>query len=409
MKWIALDLGSTHTKCAAIADGVCAATLTAPTPGNRSTAPGRYEVDMEAYFGQILSLLQAVDMDGASGLLLSTQMHGYVLSDAAFRPLSPYVSWQDRLAAPLLPAFAAQLGPNATAPSGVPLKANLALSMLMARRQAGEALPAGALFHTLGGYVLGRLSGAHVCHMTNAAPTGLADVRAGGWNAPLIQAAGLASLRFGRIETRLRPVGMYRNLPLYPDLGDQQVCAYGARLLPDTSLHISIGTAGLIGVVTEAWGEGPYENRPWLEAGRFLRTVSGLPGGRLLRRLHTRIQETVEAVTGTKADDARVWDWLCRIPDQAEAAHPQDPLACLALPPEAAVHSVYEAMAQAYAEAAQSLGFPLRHLAFSGGGAARNTALRTAMERGIGVPGTRQTYDVMDGMATLAKKLEEHA
>ena len=44
------------------------------------------------------ALLRWAGLREADGLLLSTQMHGYVLSDADFRPISPYVTWQDRLA-----------------------------------------------------------------------------------------------------------------------------------------------------------------------------------------------------------------------------------------------------------------------------------------------------------------------
>jgi len=191
MRYLALDLGSTYTKAALMADGTALRQISLPTPGPAHTEDGRYEIDAEAYWAQVKSLLEDLHRDGASALLMSTQMHGCVLTDDAFRPMTPYISWRDGLGAASLPVIRDRLGEDTVLPSGLKLKGSLALCALLARVLRGEALPARARLCTLGGYMIGRMTGRHVCHMTNAAPTGLADVRGGCWNLPLLERAGL--------------------------------------------------------------------------------------------------------------------------------------------------------------------------------------------------------------------------
>ena len=171
-----------------------------PTPMPKDTTGLRFEIDAEAYFRQVQTALEYYLPQKPGALLLSTQMHGCVLTDAAFQPLTPYISWRDGMGQNRLEDICTLVGKDATAPSGVPLKGNLALCALLSRRMSGDALPVRARFCTLGGYVIGRLTGEHVCHMTNAAPTGLVDVQNKRWNQPLLLRAGLAHITAGPIR-----------------------------------------------------------------------------------------------------------------------------------------------------------------------------------------------------------------
>lgn len=369
MKWIALDLGSTHTKCSVIDSNygvIRKAQLR--TPPNESSIRTRYEMDAEAYYQLAYQLLSEALAPDIAGVVLSTQMHGYVLTDANFLPVSSFVSWQDRAAwepnasgQAHLETLRAKLPPNALQSAGVPLKANLAMSMLYARMEMGEVIPAGTLFHTLGGYIIGRLTGKHVCHCTNASPTGMYNARTGDWDRSLIHKAGLHMLRFGKVINAYSIAGMWRNagrsIPIMPDIGDHQVCVFSADLPAETGLHINIGTAGLIGLVTRKWSIGAYELRPWLTFGTYVQTVSGLPGGKHIDALET---------------------------------------------------NAYKQIAQQYNEAIRSLGRRVDAVGFSGGCALHNTRLREEILNGIGVPQCRIVQsDVMVGMQRLTKMAEQ--
>jgi len=349
----------------------------------------------------VQSMLEQLREPAVSTLLLSTQMHGCVLTNHDFQPLSPYFSWRDGLGAARLPAIRRLLPEDAVAPSGVPLKGNLALCALLARRLLGESLPINARLCTLGGYIIGRLTGEYVCHMTNAAPTGLADVRGGCWNRALLDKAGL-NLQLPRLVTTLEPVGDWKGIAVYPDLGDQQVCAAGAGLSPGDSLHISIGTAGLIGSLTPKWTSGVYENRPWLTPGLYLRTISGLPGGREMAGLAHLLLELVQRL-GSSTSEAQVWAFLAGcLPHAAPPEHPWQRLTCS---PEEWVACLYHDIAAAYAQAAARLELPLRKVAFSGGCAAKNPALRSALCHAFSCDDPCIDHHAMRGLAAIASSL----
>lgn len=396
MAYIALDLGSTYTKIALINRSDVRKEQRLPTPPRQGNDPDRYEIDAELYFSQILNLLEAFSADGVQGILLSTQMHGWVLTDETFHPLTPYVSWQDRIGAKHLAEIHQLLTAEDVVPSGVPLKANLALCSLWGRLQEGFILPPKARLCTLGGYLIGRLTKRHACHMTNAAPTGLVDVQNGSWNHPLLQKAGLEGLILPEIIANLQPVGLWRSIPVYPDLGDQQTCAAGAALEIDRCLHVSIGTAGLIGLLTQEWGSGKYENRPWIQPGWYLRTVSGLPGGRDLAAMK---DELAAALPATVPEDD-VWQLMSTL----NADHL--PAAACRLDQ---ISAFYQSISLRYRQAGDQMERSIDKLTFSGGAAAKNPELRRklaqAFDSAAFIP---VDHDVMLGFQTIIAQLEEY-
>lgn len=381
MRMIALDLGSTFTKAALLTAGMVQEERQIPTPAALLKDHDRYEIDAEVYYRQVVSLIdEYVDDMPIDGILISTQMHGYVLTDATMQPVTPYVSWQDKLGAKHLPIIREFLVDEDVYPSGVPLKGNLAVCSLLARRAEGEEIPEGAYFHTLGGYIIARLTGSHVCHITNAAPTGLADIQRDCWNEILLKRTGLFMLRMPEIVNSIKSVGLYRGIKVYPDIGDQQVCAFGADLKVEHSLHVNVGTAGLLGALCQEFKVDRCESRPWLENGCYLRTVSGLLGGR-------HIQALRETYSG---NDDEVWPLLTQHPD----AH---------------ANAVYQEVAENYREAAERMDFSVGELCYTGGCVLKNPALRRKIEESFVLFGDSCTKsaDIWKGMLRLADKIEE--
>ncbi len=378
MAYIGLDLGSSYTKAAWLEEGRVLWETRVRVPA-AINAPPRYEIDAEVYYRHVMAVLRPMMAEAAAeGILLSTQMHGFVLTDARFQPLTPYVSWQDGLGQACLAQIRTLLDEADVRPSGVPLKGNLALCALLARCMQGFSLPRGALFHTLGGYIIARLTGRHVCHVTNAAPTGLCDVQGGCWNEALLQKTGLNMLRMPELVLAMTPVAAYRGVPVYPDLGDQQVCAFGARLEEEHSLHVNVGTAGLLGAVCRGFLLNGCESRPYLQSGCYLRTVSGLMGGR-------QVEAMRQTLSGTKAE---VWRMMTEAPIPA-------------------VQALYRQMADEYAQAAERMRVEVRSLRYSGGCAAKNPALRACIEKRFALPvGEKMAvYDIWQGMLRLIEGL----
>jgi sugar (pentulose or hexulose) kinase len=392
VRFLALDLGSSYTKCFVLEDGKCLENVQHPAAPVLQTIPTRFEVDAQAYYENVLSLLHDMCSLSTQGILLSTQMHGFVLTDERFHPITPYVSWQDRACTEISPAgeswretLLKQLNLSAFADSGVPLKESLALCNLFARMKTGLSIPDGTRLCTLGGYIIGRLTGRHVCHISNAGPLGLMDMKRGRWNESVITSAGMERLKLPELLTSLDPCGeavlLGRRMALYPDIGDQQVCTLGASIEPETGLHVNIGTAGLIGTVCEKWRDGSFENRTWFLPGHYLRTVSGLPGGRDIQK--------VEAFLARRdgLEEAVAWERMCAA--RCDAPPPirwdmADTEATLAALParytlEETACSFYREMAVRYALAANGMMDAVTSIRFSGGCALKNPALRRAI------------------------------
>ncbi|MDO5378260.1 MAG: FGGY family carbohydrate kinase, partial [Clostridia bacterium] len=99
MVYIAIDIGSTYIK-SSLLDPACGQiserNRAEVAPRIRQENSLRFEVDM----GEILSAVRGI-LDGyaaggqkIAGILLSTQMHGFVYTDPQ-HPEGRYVSWQD--------------------------------------------------------------------------------------------------------------------------------------------------------------------------------------------------------------------------------------------------------------------------------------------------------------------------
>lgn len=382
MSFIAVDMGSSFTKIALLNTNGVVAEKQEPTPPPLPSGNGRFEIDADMYFQQVIALIDSfADTPDVEGLLFSTQMHGYVLTDTHFSPMTPYISWQDQRGTLHLEKIGQTFSATDVALSGVPLKGNLALCSLLARMDDGFVIPQDTLFHTLGGYIIARLTGRHSCHITNAAPTGLADIQQHTWNAALLPKARLAQLTMPELICSLTPVGQYRGIPVYPDIGDQQVCAYGAELQPECSLHVNIGTAGLLGAVCQAFDVDGFESRPWLEESHYLRTVSGLLGGR----------HVAAARATLNYDDEQAWKIMTTNPP----AH---------------VLKLYEEMADQYYDKAITMRLNVTSLRYSGGCALKNPALRACIEKRFHLPigQTAANNDIWKGMQAIVQTIQKN-
>lgn len=398
MRYIALDMGSSFTKVAALdMDALRVGDIrTLPTPPNMAARSNLYEIDMKTYFAQIKCMLDGM-LDAypdARGILISTQMHGYVLTDARFRLVAPYVSWRDRAfderveeGISYLESLSRRMDEHMMYFSGTPLKGNLSAVNLSARIRLGQRFDEKTLFHTLGGYVLARLGGEYVCHITNAAPSGLVCLPRGKWDDKLITQFGLRGFCFPRITTQFEPCGIYkyrsRTIELYPDIADHQACVAGCFTRPGTDLNINIGTAGLTGVIRRGFTRGQFETRPFFD-GLYLYTVTNLPGGRHLEALAKCLCQT------GRIDGCDVWsfmagcfpgpsvglNWQKRMDEEDYICPPSMEL-------EPFVQSVFAHIAAEYGAAAARLGSVPKRLTFSGGCVQRNAALRAHMIKAL--------------------------
>ncbi|MET4640193.1 FGGY family carbohydrate kinase [Mycetocola sp. 2940] len=309
---LVVDLGSTSIK-AAVVDPVGQLIPIGQRQAPPSYAPaGRHESDPLVFLTAVEELMEAAlrVAPDLRAVAFSTQMHGALLTDEQDVPVSPFLSWQDERAAQpdssgvsALERVGRSLPPHVLRSLGVPLRVGLG-GFTLAAWFAEHPKPEAQRIHTLGSFILSRLTGVHATHITNAAPLGLVDLGRSAWCQDVVAALDLSGFSLPTIVGDFRPVAFSRfggvDLEFYPDLGDHQASLLGSGLT-EGDLAISLGTAGIAARIGSAPCGEPVEVRPFL-AGTQLHVRSRLPGGKAAR-------EFADQVTGTPtpADEAEFW------------------------------------------------------------------------------------------------------
>jgi sugar (pentulose or hexulose) kinase len=410
MRYLGLDIGSSFFKGAVLDPD--AGTLShisredAPLPVG-GLDPAFREFDAEAVLERVRVLLERLHATApdAAGVLMCSQLHGVLLCDVAARPLSRFISWQDQRALQSLGGAGTtceeeidrlvgetdrrELG-NERVP-GMPLN-NL---YWMKRRGMLPEPPAGRpLVATLPYFIAARLGGGElVADVTNAYGLGALDIRTLDWHRSVIERLGLDGLRWPRVVPQGSVVGEWRAggkaLPIYAPVGDYH-CAQAGALLEADELSVNISTGSAVARMADGAETGDFQTRPWFD-GRYLKTITHIPGGRALHSL-VRLFSELAAAQGVTLDDP--WPYIVSQAARADGGGLQiDPAfyassmgrcgAARDLREENMTvghvfHAAFAGMADNYAKAAERLA-PQRdwkRVVFSGGVARKTDVLR---------------------------------
>jgi sugar (pentulose or hexulose) kinase len=296
MYFIAVDAGSSYVKTALFnleTNDIVEKVKFASPHKNYNMNERIFEIDGEVFFSVVKESIDDLcrRYAGIEGILFSTQMHGCVL-EGKKSGQTVYISWQDSRCLCKMPCseksyleHLTELFPLETMRStGVEIKPALALCNLYALKSEKEvSFDEGDWeLYTLGSWFIRRLTGKNTCHITNAAPTGMADAINGIWRWDIIKKAGLSGIKFPEISDDLKACGEYRYgsclIPVYPDVGDQQVSVLGCGATTG-DVVANIGTAGQIVLISSEFISGPYEIRPYFE-GLYNYVISRMPAGR---------------------------------------------------------------------------------------------------------------------------------
>ena len=321
MKIIALDIGSSFLKSAVLdteANTLVHKTRT-PTPARLANEDAAcFELDADLLYQGVIGLVddQIEKEPEVKGILFSTQMHGFVLTRGE-TAITPYVSWQDtraerpKLGGSDLEKLQGLLGQEAISSMGTRYKAGIAACSLYSYLKDHTLDLSDAMFHTLGSYLIYRMSGGkrHACHLTSAASTGFANAPKRCWNQRTIDMVGAGALSFPEIVCETEPLGDYRGVPLFADIGDHQASVYGSVDQIEniaTSVVITLGTGGILCAPVKGYVKADMEVRPFFE-GSSLMTITRQPGGRAMDVVIDFYADILEKITGQKVDKKDIW------------------------------------------------------------------------------------------------------
>ncbi len=257
--------------------------------------------------------------DKIEGIFFSTQMHGFILMDEQNNCITNYITWQDERSTEkmensdktYLDFIKKSLDAQDVKKSGTHIKPSLGMCNLyhwLNNNKPDQPL----WFCTLGDYLIVKLTGEKpVCHITNAASTGMVDIEMGDWNKDIIQKLGFGNIMFPEIIHENTVCGVYKTMGskirLYPAVADHQAAMYGSLLTPEKDIAINIGTGSQICIVSEQPIFGEYELRPFFE-GNYLKTICHIPAGRALNVLIDFISDIGSKIYGIEMADNAIWE-----------------------------------------------------------------------------------------------------
>jgi sugar (pentulose or hexulose) kinase len=322
MYTIGIDIGSTFIKAAVfdIEKKCCISNSSIPFPSRvKQDYPECFQVPAEEILSIVKTLIdQAVKIKPLDYILFSTQMHGFIYEAENSCQAPVYVSWQDSYCtlpvldgdATALKALSELLSHGELNPSGISLKPSLGLCNLYARINSKlSPVPTSGELFTLGSWIIHKLTGRNICHITNAAPLGLTDITRNSWNKGLIATLGFQQIKLPEIAAEdFEVCGYYNGIAVLPDYGDQQVSILGSQPSPGDVL-VNIATAGQVSINTECFNPGYYEVRPFFQS-TYINTISNLPSGRNLAVLASFLRMAVEIFADKAVDDAYIYNKL---------------------------------------------------------------------------------------------------
>lgn len=320
--FLGIDIGSTFLKCALLSAENHSVSFVRSVP-----SPQRIPSEDPKYFvydaGQFVCIIRkliawAVEACGGDiGVVMSTQMHGFVAEEK-------YFSWQDSRCLASMDGGISYLDYMKNAVSqaemqncGVYFKPSLGVCNLFAKLHTECRSGDGLEVFTLGSYILHSLCGENCCHITNAAPFGFVDIERGEWRRDLFAKFDLSGLRLPRIvRDDYAPCGRCvvggATVAFYPDYGDQQVSVLGSGANRGEAI-INIATASQLIVFSDAPEYGDYEVRPYFD-GAHIKVLSNMPGGRGLQVLVEFVKDIARKICGRDADDETVFSYICYLP-----------------------------------------------------------------------------------------------
>lgn len=321
MKVIGIDIGSSYLKVSLIdmENGEIIKKNKSPAPKCFGTDK-RFEIKVYDYvqFARDVIDEYASTYDDLSGVLLATQMHGFVYSTSEDVQMDRYISWQDMRCLEekedgqtYLAYLQELISEVDMEPCGVMLKPSLGSCNLFTMLAQNPDIPVNGRLYTIGSYIIEKLTGCNVCHPSNAAPLGILNVRDMRWEQKILEKLGFSEMSLPKLASDdYQPCGIYSvnglNIPIFPDYGDQQVAILGCMPQKGDGV-VNIATACQVSVITDQFISGEYELRPYFE-GTLLNTISNMPAGRGLDVLIEFMKEIVYRFTGTVLSTAKAWE-----------------------------------------------------------------------------------------------------
>ena len=320
---IGLDLGSSFIKGAVLdLDALAIRHVErVPFPGPiGGLDPGFREFDPTRVVDATRALLERLLQyaPDAAGIVMCGQLHGMVLADERGNAVSNAINWQDQRALQPYPGgdgsyldeIERRLGAEDRRRLGNEARPGVPLCYLFWLACHGRLPDRPAVAAGIPDFVVANLCGSTPrTDVTHAHGHGALDVETLDWHRAAIERLALAGVRWPGIVPQGSVVGEVpvgsRRLPIFAPVGDYQCSQVGA-FLDDGELSVNVSTGSAVIRLARGCEFGDFQTRPYFD-GRYLSTITHIPGGRALNALVRLLGELAEA-QGQRLRDP--WDYI---------------------------------------------------------------------------------------------------
>ncbi len=320
MNIIAIDCGASFIKGACFEEGVMVKTIERQAPEVHGDEDVLEVIQVPSLIAMVQDMIsELIGEHTEVSLCISNEMHGFLLAYADGTPYTDYISWQKEYGAIELDGEVSVeiLKKHCRAEdilqTGMPIRGGLPSSNLLYLSRSGYIDKANEdlYFYTLGDYILRMISGKEIyCHPTNAAATGLFDLRTGNWNMNMLQFVCGDKVVFPKIGEKGCECDFQGcKVHILPAIGDQQGALLGAGLLGEHAVSFNLGTGAQVSkLVQKPECSTEYQIRPYF-GGMYLKTLPHLPSGRAMN-VYIRFIQSIYRSVNIELSENQIWDIL---------------------------------------------------------------------------------------------------
>jgi xylulokinase len=216
------------------------------------------------------------------GILISGQMHGWVITDKEFNPIHNIISWQDMrsLENGEYQSFISGLSNADIFRCGNEIKPGspiVGLSSIL-KRESYKEFKILSLLSWIAAQLVENYS--YKIHKTDAAAFSCFDLILNDWDRNMLNLARIKLESLPTVENKINVIGLSKSdkIPVFTPVGDFQASLLGAKL-ENGEISLNIATGGQVSYLGEGMAPENLQTRPYFNE-LFLHTKTHLPAGR---------------------------------------------------------------------------------------------------------------------------------
>ena len=324
---IAIDCGASFLKAALFYDGKIIREKYSRAPKVHGEEDIFFPGQISALVCEVKKILEELTENLSEAFVcISNEMHGFILANKNGLPFTDYISWQKEYGSNVIEGISSKEILNSKEYAsdilytGMPVRSGLPSSNLLflKRTKALNHSDDELYFYTLGDYIIREITGKQpVIHITNAAASGLTNLKKCCWNSRLIELVCGNRIVFPEIgvksiESEIKGCILH----FLPSIGDQQAALYGSGLNSDNQLSFNIGTGAQVSKITDLCFSEHFQTRPYMN-GKFIKSIAHLPAGRALN-VYIRFIQDILYNFDISADESSIWKKVIETADKYE-------------------------------------------------------------------------------------------